>query len=224
LKMAELPKIVPLACSAFVVYQPDTRHDQDYGYPSSHIPGTERCKGDSVMMRPVFLVRLLPVIVAAVMPAFFSVPTAFCQERSVDEAGAHNRQGMEYFKKGYYDHAPRNQGAEAERNYGLAVKEFKAAISADSSSAEAHRNLARVYYVQKNFDGAAEEYKRVAEFAPGDLDAYVNHALALIELKRSAEAIRVLEDAKGHACDAKARETLDSYIEKVRTRQENEVR
>jgi tetratricopeptide (TPR) repeat protein len=176
------------------------------------------------MMRPVFLVRLLSVIVATVITAFFSVPRAFCQERSVDEALIHNRQGMEYFKKGYYDHAPRNQAAEAERNYGLAVKEFKAAISSDFSSAEAHRNLARVYYVQKNFDGAAEEYKRVAELAPGDLDAYVNLALALIELKRSAEAIRVLESAKDHTCDPKALETLDSYIEKVRARQENEVR
>jgi tetratricopeptide (TPR) repeat protein len=176
------------------------------------------------MMRPVFLVRLLAVIAPAVMLAFFSVPRAFCQERSVDEAGVHNRQGMEYFKKGFYDHTPKNQDAEAERNYGLAVKEFKAAISKDSSFAEAHRNLARVYYVQKNFDGAAEEYKRVTELAPSDLDAHVNLALALIELKRPAEAIQVLENAKGHARDPKVLETLDSYIDKVRTHQENEVR
>ena len=176
------------------------------------------------MMRPVFLVRFLAVIAATVMLAFFSVPRAFCQDRSVDEAGFHNRQGMEYFKKGFYDHAPKNQAAEAERNYGLAVKEFKAAISRDFSFAEAHRNLARVYYVQKNFDGATEEYKRVTELAPGDLDAYVNLALALIELKRPAEAIEVLENAKGHACDPKVLETLDSYIDKVRTHQEKEVR
>jgi tetratricopeptide (TPR) repeat protein len=176
------------------------------------------------MMRPVFIVSLLAVIAAAVLLALFSVSRAFSQDGNVDEAGFHSRQGMEYFKKGFYDHAPKNQAAEAERNYGLAVKEFKAAISKDFSFAEAHRNLARVYYVQKNFDGAAEEYKRVTELAPGDLDAYVNLALALIELKRPAEAIQVLENAKGHAFDPKALETLDSYIEKVRTHQENGVR
>jgi tetratricopeptide (TPR) repeat protein len=176
------------------------------------------------MMRPVFLVRLPAVIAATMMLAFISVPMAFCQERSVDEAGFHNRQGMEYFKKGFYDHTPKHQAAEAEKNYGLAVKEFKAAISRDFSFAEAHRNLARVYYVQKNFDGAAEEYKRVTDLAPSDLDAYVNLALALLELKRPAEAIQALENAKGHACDPKALETLDSYIEKIRTHQENGVR
>lgn len=173
---------------------------------------------------PVFLVRLLSVTAAAVLLACIPVAGPFCQDRSVGEAGIHNRQGMEYFKKGFYEQAPRNQAAEAERSYGLAVEEFKAAISRDSSSAEAHRNLARVYYVQKNFDGAAEEYRRVTELAPGDLDAYVNLALALIELKRPAEAIRVLDNAKGHAFDPKARETLDSYIEKVRTHQEKGVR
>ena len=175
-------------------------------------------------MKPVFLERVLAVIAGTVILAFLSPPGAFCQDISVGEAGIHNQQGMEYFKKGFYGHAPKNQAAEAERNYGLAVKEFKAAISRDFSYTEAHRNLARVYHVQKNFEGAAEEYKRVTELAPGDIDAYVNLALALIELKRPAEAIQVLEDAKGHTYDPKALETLDSYIEKVRAYQEKEVR
>ena len=176
------------------------------------------------MIKPVFLERLLEVIAATGILVFLSLPGAFCQDISAGEACLHNQQGMVYFKKGFYDHAPKNQAADAERNYGLAVKEFKAAILRDFSYTEAHRNLARVYYVQKNFDGAAEEYKRVTELAPGDLDAYVNLALALLELKRPAEAIQVLENAKGHACDPKALETLDSYIEKIRTHQDNEVR
>ena len=140
------------------------------------------------------------------------------------EPGYHNQRGMEYFKKGFYDHAPKNQAAEAERNYGFAIKEFKAAISRDSSYTEAHRNLARVYYVQKNFDGAAEEYKKVTELAPGDLDAYVNLALALIELKRLDEAIQALENAKDQTSDPKALNTLDTYIAKVRAHQAKEVR
>lgn len=176
------------------------------------------------MVKPVFLERLLIVIASTVILAFLSLPWAFCQETGVGEAGFHNQQGMDYFKKGFYDHTPKKQVVEAQKNYVFAVKEFKAAISSDFSYTEAHRNLARVYYVQKNFDGAAEEYKRVTELAPSDLDAYVNLALALIELKRPDEAILALESAKGQTFDPKALETLDSYIAKIRSLQAKEVR
>ena len=176
------------------------------------------------MVKPVFRERLLAVIAGTVILALVSVPGAFCQVRSVGEAGYHNQQGMEYFKKGFYDHAPKNQVAESEQNYGFAIKEFRAAISRDPSYTEAHRNLARVYYVQKNFDGAAQEYKRVTELAPNDLDAYVNLALALVELKRLDEAIQTLENAKQQTSDAKVLDTLDTYIAKVRAHQAKEVR
>lgn len=44
---------------------------------------------------------------------------------STGEARMHNQQGMEYFRKGFHDHAPREQVADAERNYRLAVKELE---------------------------------------------------------------------------------------------------
>jgi tetratricopeptide (TPR) repeat protein len=176
------------------------------------------------MVKPVFLEKLLAVVAGALILTAFSLPEAFCQDRGMVEAGCHNQQGMDYFKKGFYDHAPKNQAAEAERNYGLAVKEFKAAISRDLSFTDAHRNLARVYFVQKNFAGAAEEYKRVTELAPDDLDAYVNLALALIELNKPDDAIQALVKAKEQTSDPKALATLDSYIAKVRAHEENEVR
>ena len=176
------------------------------------------------MVKSLFVVRLLATIAGTLFLVFLFPPKAFCQDSDVLDAGIHNRQGVEYFKKGFYDHAPKNQGDDANKNYGFAVKEFKAAISSDPSFTEAHRNLARVYYIQKNFAGAAKEYQRVTELAPGDLDAYVNCALALIELERLDEAILALEDAKGQTSDPKALETLDSYIAKVNALQAKEVR
>jgi tetratricopeptide (TPR) repeat protein len=161
---------------------------------------------------------------ATVTLAFLFLPGAFSQDRGAGEAGYHNQRGMDYFKKGFYDHAPKSQTAESERNYGLAVQEFKAAVARDPSYTEAHRNLARVYYVQKNFDGAAAEYKKVTELAPGDLDAYVNLALALIELKRPDEAILALENAKQQTADTRTLDTLDTYISKVRAHQAKEVK
>lgn len=168
--------------------------------------------------------KLSGLVVGLMMMGFLAVPMAYSQGKSANEAGYHNQQGLEYFKKGFYDHTPKQQAVEAERNYSLAIKEFKAAIAKDPSFMEAHRNLARVYYVQKNFDGAAEEYQRVTELASSDLDAYVNLALAYIELKRFDEAIQALEKAKIQTPDPKVLKTLDGYIAKVRAHAAKEVR
>lgn len=176
------------------------------------------------MVKPLFFERLLAGMAGTVILVSLFLPKAFCQDTGAGEAVNHNQQGIEYFKKGFYEHAPKNQAVEAEKNYGFAVKEFKDAISKDPSSTEAHRNLARVYYIQKNFAGAADEYKKVTELATSDLDAYVNLALALIELKRTDEAIQALESAKGQTFDPKTLKTLDTYIAKVHALQAKEVR
>lgn len=172
-----------------------------------------------LMSRNTFRMLLTGTITLASL----SLSPAYCQGIP-DDAGYHNRQGLEYFNKGFYEHTPRHQDTEAARSYRLAVKEFTAAIEKDSTSAEAHRNLARVYYVQKNFAGAAEEYRRVTELSPDDLDAYVNASLACIELKRFDEAIQLLQSAKGRTSDPKALETLDSYIAKTTDQQAKGVK
>lgn len=176
------------------------------------------------MRQQTFQKTFRMLLVGTLALVSLSLPYAYCQDTGTKDAGYHNRQGMEYFNKGFYDLTPKHKDAEAEKNYGFAVKEFTAAIAKDSSSTEAHRNLARVYYVQKNFADAAEEYRRVTELAPGDLDAYVNASLACIELKRFDEAIQLLKDAKDQTSDPKAMETLDSYIAKVNALQTKGVR
>ncbi len=176
------------------------------------------------MVTPVSGRKLLAIMACALMLAFLSVPGTFGQERGLGQANDHNQKGLEYFKQGFYKHTPNNEIAEAEKNYGLAIKEFKEAISQDPFYPEAHRNLARLYFLQKNFDGAAEQYQSVTELTPGDLDAYVNLALALIELKRFDQAVQSLERAKLQTSDTQVLEKLDSYIAKVRAYQTGEVK
>ena len=175
------------------------------------------------MRNQLFSQRLGTAIAVTFLLTFLAMPWSFCQTTGADEPGYYNQRGLEYFKKGFYDHAPKNQVTEAEKNYGFAIREFKLAISKDSSYTEAHLNLARVYYVQKNFENAAEEYKRVTELRPGDLDAYVNLALALIELKRTDEAIQALEQAKTQTSNPKVLSMFDTYIAKVLEHQAREV-
>lgn len=176
------------------------------------------------MVKPEFLARVLAILACTVIFALASLPGAFCQETVAEETASHNQRGLEYFSKGYYEHSPKNQRAEVEKNYGLAVNAFKAAIAKDPSHPAAHRNLARVYFLQKNFDGAVKEYQTVVALDPDDLDAYVNLALACLELKKLDAAIQALEDAKGQTSDPKALETLDSYLAKVRAYQAETVR
>ena len=163
--------------------------------------------------------RWLFVLTAIVLFGLASGSQAVSGDGSGGDAAYHNQKGLDYFNKGFYDHGPKRQVQEAEQNYGLATAEFKRALSLDPASADAHRNLARLYYVQKNFDGAAQEYKKVTELASYDLDAYVNLALAYIELGKYDAAIETLRAAKTQTADQKAREKLDTYIDKVRQRQ-----
>jgi tetratricopeptide (TPR) repeat protein len=166
----------------------------------------------------------LPAIAAGVLLAFLSSPAAFCQVGGEGDARYHNQRGVDFFKKGFYEHTPKNQMTDAERNYAIAIKEFQAAIAKDPSLTDAHRNLARLRYVQKDFEDAAQEYKKVTELSPDDIDAYVNLALSLIELERFDEAIEALESAKQQTSDAKALNTLDVYIAKILAHQGKEVR
>jgi tetratricopeptide (TPR) repeat protein len=175
------------------------------------------------MAKSVSCKKLLAVIAWVLVIFFLSAPWAFSQARGLSRADDHNQRGMEYFNKGFYDHSPKQQAVEAERNYGLALKEFLAAISADPLHPEAHKNLARLYYLKKNFDNAALMYQRVTELDPGDLDTYVNLALALIELKRFNEAVQALEKAKTQTSDPKALEKLDTYISRILAHQAKEV-
>jgi tetratricopeptide (TPR) repeat protein len=180
-------------------------------------------KGDITMVKPVPCKKLLVIVAYSLMLAFLSTSGVYGQERGLGQAKDHNQRGMEYFNKGFYDHTPKEQVDEGERNYGLAIKEFKAAISKDPFFPDAHRNLARLYFLKKNFDGAALLYKRVTELDPGDLESYVHLSLALIELKRFDEAVQALENAKIQTSDPKVLEKLDTYISKVRAHQAKEV-
>jgi tetratricopeptide (TPR) repeat protein len=129
--------------------------------------------------------------------------------------GDHLQKGMEYYNKGFYKFAPQRQQEEARRNYELAVSEFQKAISLNPNSEVAHRNLARVFYVQKNFEEAAKEYEKVTQMNPYDMDAHVLLALTLTKMKKFADAITQLQNAKTWTADEKILEKLNGYIRKL---------
>ncbi len=168
-----------------------------------------------MIKKPYFLPII--VIIALIAPILIIVPGAASQSpnASGDEA-YHNQKGLEYYQRGFYQLAPKRQLKEADQYYELSVDEFKKAISVNASYADAYRNLARVYYVQKKFGEAVEAYKKVTELNPDDLDSYVNLAVAYTQVQNYGKAIEQLEIAKARTTDAQIIEKLNSYIQKVK--------
>jgi len=164
-------------------------------------------------MRTTFLFLILTFLAYAIPSA---VPEARGRQAGIE--AAHNRKGLEHFKEGFYQKLPKGQQREADRAFDLAAAEFRTAIALKPDFVEAHRNLARLYYVRKQFSEAAESYRNVTRLAPRDLDAYVQTALAYIELDRFDEAVRQLELAKTQTDDPEAVRRLEGYIQKIRER------
>ena len=168
-----------------------------------------------MIKKPYFL--SIMVIIALVVPILLIVPIAASQNPNASRNEAyHNQRGLEYYKEGFYQLAPKQRFKEADQYYDLAVAEFKEAISVNANYADAYRNLARVYYVQKKFGEAVEAYKKVTELNPDDLDSYVNLAVAYTQIQRYDEAIEQLEIAKTRTTDANIIEKLNGYIQKVK--------
>lgn len=156
----------------------------------------------------------------------FSVPHSFlkAQEKSTciqDLETYHNRKGFEYFRKGFYDLAPKKKDREAEKNYQLAIIEFEKAIAADPNCEDAHRKLARVYYVQKDFEKAVKQYKEIILINPTNIDAHVLLSLAYIKLERYDAAVQVLENAAIRTNNKSVIRTINQYIHKIQKNKES---
>ena len=113
---------------------------------------------------------------------------------------------------------PKHKKEEASKEYGLAIQEYNKALVINPDYAEAHRNLARVYYVQKKYLKAAKHYKKLTSLDPYDIDSYLYTASAYEKAQKYDEAIAELEIAKEKTTDPQIIEKLNSFIEKIEQR------
>ena len=151
---------------------------------------------------------------------FFLLILAGLQNARSQSPGAaeRNRKGLDYYKEAFYQHIPKGQMREADRYFDLAVVEFKSAIALNPRYAEAHRNLARLFYVRKQYPQAAESYRTLTLLDPGDIDSYVLLAVTYTQMDRYQDAIQQLETAKLRTTDREVIAKLDGYIQKARER------
>ncbi|MDB4442577.1 tetratricopeptide repeat protein [bacterium] len=163
------------------------------------------------------------IFLVFMMTSAFCVIVVYGAENSATNTSGkayHNQKGLDHFKKGFYDLTPKKQKEEASTEYGLAIQEFNKALAVDPDYAAAHRNLARVYYVQKKFLQSAKHYKKLTELNPTDVDSYLYAASAYEKAKKYDEAIEQLEVAKSQTTSSEIIDKLDSYIEKIEQRRQ----
>ena len=124
----------------------------------------------------------------------------------------YKEKGMHYFNEGFYKLTPRGKNNEARKQYQLAINAFKEALKIKEDK-DTRSKLARVYYVQQDYEMAAGEYMKASQLDPYDIDTYVNLALTYMDLKKFNKAIETLEAAKTWTADENIIMKLNSYIE-----------
>lgn len=135
------------------------------------------------------------------------------------DAADYNKTGLSHFNKGYFKLTTKNKKEEASQSFILAIREFKKAIALDKQNMQAHRNLARVYYVQKRYLDAAEQYKKVTDLNPLDIDTHIIISLAYSKTHQYDAAIKQLAIAKTFTADEAVIQMLDRFIGKLEQEQ-----
>jgi len=143
---------------------------------------------------------------------------------AVSEEVYHSQEGEAHFKKGFYDLIPRQKKEEAAQELGLAIQEFQQALAINPACSEAHKNLARLYYIQGKFLQSAMHYEKLTELNPDDIDSYVLAALAYAQAEKFAEARAQLESAKKIAVDEQISNKLNEYLKKLEQWEEEGAR
>lgn len=166
-----------------------------------------------MMLKKTYL--LFPLMLAVCVLSALAIYSRGGAQEINKDAGYYNEKGMGYFNKGFYDVLPKGKKEEASQNFERSIIAFRKAIAINKNSVQAHRNLARVYYIQKRYLKAAEQYQKVTDLNPSDIDVYVLTALAYTKLQRYTEAIEQIKTAKTFTDDKAVIQKLDSYINKI---------
>lgn len=158
----------------------------------------------------------VPFVLALFLFLFLPAVAAGGGEETSGAAGF-NSEGLSHFNRGYYEELPAGKQAAAEESFSKAREAFQKAVAVDDGFVEAHRNLGRLYAIQRKYEQAAGEYRKVVDLEPGNVDAYLPLASALDRLGRVEEALDVLKRAKSATTDPLVLKRLDGLMEQLET-------
>jgi len=162
------------------------------------------------------VMRLLPLVVVVLG----AVP-AFAQSGPPPKPGVpstqsdHMQSGVRHFERAFFELTPQKREAEARVEFDHAIAAFERELAATPASADAHRYLAKIHAVRKEFGKAGAHFDKVAELEPFNVDACVLAALAYLDADDAPGARLRLVGAKDRTLDPVVLARLDGYIAKV---------
>jgi tetratricopeptide (TPR) repeat protein len=131
------------------------------------------------------------------------------------QAETHYQKGMKLYNKGFYEFMSKNQLVEANQYFQRAEKELLQQLEEDPGHIQAGLALARVYHVQKKFLKAAQQYQKMTELNPADLDTYALAANSYAKAKCFQEAEDQILKAMALASEPGSRKVLQDIHRKL---------
>ena len=129
-----------------------------------------------------------------------------------DAATQHANRAKALFEEGFYGLLARGNRPDAEARFELAVRENRRAVELNPNLEQAHRQLARIYHVQRRHEEEIGARREILRLDPSDVDERVRLADALTREQRLQEALVELRTARSHTDDPDAIEQIDRYI------------
>jgi tetratricopeptide (TPR) repeat protein len=145
-------------------------------------------------------------------------PITVLRGGGMEDEAFFNDKGLGHYNRAYYEFLAAGKREQAEEEFEKAVLAFQEAIGINDRFVAAHRNLGRVYTVQKKDGAALDEYRKVVDLEPENLENYLPLASALERLGRLDEARQVLTQAKALSRDSRVWEVLDRLINTLNDR------
>jgi len=125
------------------------------------------------------------------------------------------RNGLEHFRKAYYEAVPKKEKARATDEFDRAEKAFTQAIRKKPKRVEPYLHLGRSYFVQKKYRQAAQVYKNALSIDPFRKPTYLQLASAcemMGDYRAAADALKQLRTMED---DEEALLVLDEFISRM---------
>jgi tetratricopeptide (TPR) repeat protein len=144
--------------------------------------------------------------------AAFLTAAGICEAQS---PGALEQSGKLHFREAYFKAIPANDQARAAREFALAERDLKKALTKRPARISLYKHLGRTYFVQQKYVKAADTYQKAIDLSPNQKPIYLQLASAQEMAGNPEEAIRTLNQLRRLESDPRAIKIIDGFIQQL---------
>ena len=163
---------------------------------------------------------MAPKYLTILIMAVFFTATGICGAESPEVL---EQSGKSHFREAYFKAVPVNDIARATREFALAERDLREALTKRPDRIRLYKLLGRTYFVQKKYMKAAETFRKAIELAPNQKPIYLQLASAQEMGGNPAEAIQTLNKLRRIESDPRAIGIIDGFIKQLNRRVNKEA-